>query len=86
MSSEQETSLSESAEFVQSVPVTIVVELGRRSMTIADVSRLRLGQIIDLQRIPSEPVDLTVDGKVIGKGELVDVDGDLGVRILKLLR
>ncbi len=86
MSSDQETSLSESAEFVQSVPVTIVVELGRRSMTIADVSRLRLGQIIDLQRIPSEPVDLTIDGRVIGKGELVDVDGDLGVRILKLMR
>lgn len=85
MSSEEE-SLSQSAEFVQSVPVTIVVELGRRSMTISDVTRLRLGQIIDLQRIPSEPVDLTVDGRVIGKGELVDVDGDLGVRILKLMR
>lgn len=85
MSSEEE-GIAQSAEFVQSVPVTIVVELGRRSMTISDVTRLRLGQIIDLQRIPSEPVDLTVDGKLIGKGELVDVDGDLGVRILKLLR
>lgn len=85
MSSEEEN-LSQSAEFVQSVPVTIVVELGRRSMTISDVTRLRLGQIIDLQRIPSEPVDLTIDGRVIGKGELVDVDGDLGVRILKLMR
>lgn len=82
----EEKDLAESAQFVQSVPVTIVVELGRRNMTIADVSRLRLGQIIDLKRTPSEPVDLTIDGKVIGKGELVDIEGDLGVRILKLVR
>jgi flagellar motor switch protein FliM len=76
--------LTESADFVQSVPVTVVVELGRRNLTISDVTRLRLGQIIDLQRTPSEPVDLTIDGKLIGKGELVDVDGELGVRILRL--
>jgi len=76
--------LSQSADYVQSVPVTVVVELGRRNITISDVTRLRIGQIIDLQRLPTEPVDLTIDGKIIGKGELVDVDGELGVRILRL--
>jgi len=33
-----------------------------------------------------EPVDLVVDGKRIGKGELVEIDGELGVRILSLAR
>ncbi|MEW6729820.1 MAG: type III secretion system cytoplasmic ring protein SctQ [Acidobacteriota bacterium] len=82
----EDNDLAQSADFVQSVPVTIVVELGRRNLTISDVTRLRIGQIIDLQRTPSEPVDLTVDGKIIGKGELVDVDGELGVRILRLFK
>ncbi|MBL8149452.1 MAG: FliM/FliN family flagellar motor switch protein [Blastocatellia bacterium] len=83
---EHEENIGESAEFVQAVPVTLIVELGRRSMTIADITRLRIGQIVDLQRTPSEPVDLTIDGKVIGRGELVDIDGELGVRILRLFR
>ncbi len=82
----EEEDLSQSAEFIQSVPVTVVVELGRRNLTISDVTRLRIGQIIDLHRTPSEPVELSVDGKIIGKGELVDVDGELGVRILRLFK
>ncbi len=82
----EEEDLSQSAEFIQSVPVTVVVELGRRNLTISDVTRLRIGQIIDLNRTPSEPVELSVDGKIIGKGELVDVDGELGVRILRLFK
>lgn len=82
----EEEDLSQSAEFIESVPVTVVVELGRRNLTISDVTRLRIGQIIDLNRTPSEPVELSVDGKIIGKGELVDVDGELGVRILRLFK
>ncbi|MBI4853719.1 MAG: FliM/FliN family flagellar motor switch protein [Acidobacteria bacterium] len=82
----EEEDLSQSAEFIQSVPVTVVVELGRRNLTISDVTRLRIGQIIELNRTPSEPVELSVDGKIIGKGELVDVDGELGVRILRLFK
>jgi flagellar motor switch protein FliM len=81
-----EDDLSQGAEFIESVPVTVVVELGRRNLTISDVTRLRIGQIIDLNRTPSEPVELSVDGKIIGKGELVDVDGELGVRILRLFK
>lgn len=83
---EDQNDLASSAEYVQAVPVTVVVELGRRNMTVADVTRLRLGQIIDLRRTPSEPVELTIDGKSIGKGELVDIEGELGVRILRLFK
>ena len=47
---------------------------------------LRPGQVIELSRSPGEPVDLVVAGKRIGKGELVEIDGELGVRILSLAR
>lgn len=67
-----------------SVPVIVV--MGRKSVTVKDLLALRMGQVVDLNRNPSEPVDLVAAGKVIGKGELVEIDGQLGVRILKLLK
>jgi type III secretion system YscQ/HrcQ family protein len=68
------------------VTVAMVVELGRVMVSAADIMGLRPGQVIELSRSPGEPVDLVVDGKRIGKGELVEIDGELGVRILSLSR
>jgi flagellar motor switch/type III secretory pathway protein FliN/pSer/pThr/pTyr-binding forkhead associated (FHA) protein len=75
---------SEGIEYAQSVPLTIAVELGRCNLTLAETTRLRLGQILNLRRAPQEPVDLTIEGKLIGKGELVNIEGEIGVRILQL--
>jgi len=66
--------------------VPLVVVMGRKAFTVQDLLALRIGQIMDLERAPTEPVDLVAAGKVVGKGELVEVDGKLGIRILKLLK
>jgi flagellar motor switch protein FliM len=76
----------EAAGLLDDVTVAMVVELGRVMVSAADVMGLRAGQVIELSRAPGEPVDLVVDGKRIGKGELVEIDGELGVRILSLSR
>ena len=36
-------------------------------------------------RVPGEPVELSVNGKVVARGELVEVEGHLGVRVLALV-
>ena len=74
------------AGLLDDVTVAMVVELGRVMVSAADIMGLRPGQVIELSRAPGEPVDLVVDGKRIGKGELVEIDGELGVRILSLSR
>lgn len=66
--------------------VPLVVVMGRKSFTVRDLLALRIGQVMDLERAPLEPVELVAAGKVVGKGELVEVDGKLGIRILKLLK
>lgn len=76
----------EAAGLLDDITVAMVVELGRVMVSAADVVQLRPGQVIELTRAPGEPVDLVVDGKRIGKGELVEIDGELGVRILSLAR
>ena len=83
---EKEPPSAEAAGLLEDITVAMVVELGRVMVSAADVVQLRPGQVIELSRAPGEPVDLVVDGKRIGKGELVEIDGELGVRILSLAK
>lgn len=76
---------AEGADLLNDVPLQLAVELGRVPMTAEDVVALKVGQVIDLARMPGEPVEMSVNGKVIARGELVEIEGHLGVRILSLL-
>jgi type III secretion system YscQ/HrcQ family protein len=72
------------AELLSDIPMQLAVELGRVPMTAEQVLRLHLGQVVELNRGPGEPVDLSVNGKWIARGELVEVEGQLGVRIVSI--
>lgn len=76
--------LPETEGLLRDVPAPVVVELGRIRMNTAQVIRLRQGQILRLPRGPNDPVDLVVNGKVFARGELIEVDGELGVRLLQV--
>jgi len=66
------------------IPVQIVAVLGKKMVTVKEIVSLRMGQVIELNRLPNEAVDLVANGKLIAKGELVEIDGRLGLRILKI--
>ena len=78
--------MPESAAMRADVSVPMVVEMGRVKVSASDIVGLRPGQVIELSRSPGDAVDLVVDGRRIGRGELVDIEGELGVRILDLAR
>ncbi len=67
------------------VPVQVVAVLGKRSFNIQDLMSFHVGQVVDLYRPANETVDLVVGGKLIAKGELVSIDGKMGVKIVKLI-
>lgn len=83
---EGEPPVKELLDLAPDMTVPLVVVMGRKSYTVKDLLALRIGQVMDLERAPAEPVDLVAAGKVVGKGELVEVDGRLGIRVLKLLK
>src|SRR5437879_1154431 len=56
------------------VTVTVTAELGRVSLSIADLLKLNTGAVLELQRLVSEPVDLMVQGVRLARGEVVVVD------------
>jgi flagellar motor switch/type III secretory pathway protein FliN len=65
-------------------PVVVRVELGAVSMSARDWARLGPGDVIETAQRIAEPVVLRVAGREVGRGELVNVDGQVGVRIQKL--
>ncbi|QRO00411.1 type III secretion system cytoplasmic ring protein SctQ [Archangium violaceum] len=74
----------DAGDLLGDIPLQISVELARVPVTADQVVSMRVGQVIELSRAPGEPVDLSVNGKVIARGELVEVEGQLGVRVLSL--
>lgn len=66
------------------IPILLTAEAGRIRMTAEELMQLSPGSIIDLKVRPEQGIDLVVNGKRVGKGELVKVGEVLGVRILKL--
>ena len=74
----------EGAELLNDIPLQIAVELARVPVTAEDVVSLKVGLVIDLNRMPGEPIDLSVNGKIVARGELVEIEGNLGVRVLSL--
>ncbi len=63
------------------VPVTVTVELGRVNLTLAQLAELKPGDVVELGRHSRAPVELTSNGRLVARGELVQIDTDLGVKV-----
>jgi type III secretion system YscQ/HrcQ family protein len=63
------------------VPVTLTVELGRINLSLGRIADLKPGDVLELGRHAREPVELTSGGRLIARGELVQIDNELGVRV-----
>lgn len=69
----------------EDMPVQVVAVLGKRSMSIKDLLALKQGEIIELKKLPQEAIDLVANGKLMARGELVLIDGKLGIQIKQLV-
>lgn len=68
------------------VPVTVEVVVGRTKLTVADVMDIRRGKVIELNSKAGDLVDITVNGKVLARGELnIFEDGRTGVTFVEIL-
>ncbi len=73
------------ASRLSSVRLDVSVELGRAKIPVKELLSLDEGGVIRLGRPVGEPVDLVVNGTVTARGEIVVVDGRLGLRITSLV-
>jgi flagellar motor switch protein FliN len=59
-------------------------ELGRAEMAAARIVGMAPGTIIDLDRAPEDPAEIYVNGRRLGSGRLLLVDGEWAIRIESL--
>jgi flagellar motor switch/type III secretory pathway protein FliN len=69
-------------EAVGEMPVVVRVEVGSATMKAREWAELREGDVVTLRQRIADPVALRVNGIEVAKGELVNIEGEVGVRIL----
>ena len=70
---------------LEDLPVRIVFELGRVELPLGEIRRLAPGALIPLARAFDEPLDIVANGRRLGRGALVRIGHNLGVRIVSLV-
>ncbi len=66
------------------VPIKLVFELGRIEVDLGRLQELGPGHVFELDRPIGEAVDVIAGGRSIGRGEIVRIDEQVGVRLVRL--
>lgn len=74
-----------SEALLRELPIQLTCELGRVTISARELLELRPGAVLPVGRPLAGPVDLTASGRTIARGELVDVEGEIGVRLTELV-
>ena len=70
---------------VLDVPVSLTIELGSCELPMREVLQLSLGSVIQLDKPADAPVELSVNGKLIARGEVVVIEDRFGVKITEVI-
>lgn len=73
-------------EAVFDVPVRLSVVLGRARMAVSSLLKMDTGTVIELDKQVGEPVEILINGRLIAHGEIVLVDGHLGVTMTEIVK
>lgn len=67
------------------VPVNLTVELGNCHMPMREVLQLGIGSVVQLDKLADEPVQLSVNRKLVARGEVVVVENRFGIKITEII-
>lgn len=66
------------------IKARLQVCVGEATLSVGELLGAKEHQVLRLDRGIDQPVDLTIEGKVVARGQLVAVDGHFAVRITEL--
>lgn len=78
-------SSNQNLDFLLDVPLQVTVELGRTSMIIDKMLQLTQGSVVELEKTAGETVEIYVNQKLLGKGEVIVVNERFGVRLTEII-
>ena len=73
------------AHLSEEMPVSVVAVIGKKTVTLRELVAFKQGEVVELGKLPNESVDLVANGKLIARGEMVLIDGKIGIQIKQLV-
>lgn len=70
---------------VKEVLVPIQVIIGETALTVAELSQMCPGSIVELDKLAGEPVVVTAAGRPVAHAEVVVIDENFGFRVTEIL-
>ena len=70
--------------FLRKIPVQLTLEVGSADVSLADLCQIGAGSVIELDKLAGEPLDIKVNGTVIGRAEVVVSGENYGLRVVEL--
>jgi flagellar motor switch protein FliN/FliY len=77
-------SMSPGVELLLDVELDATLRFGCREMPLGEILDLGPGDVVQLDRHISDPVDLIVGDKIVARGEVVLINGNFGLRITEV--
>lgn len=74
-------------DLIMDIPIDVQIILGSSRMQVSGLMNLTEGAIISLDRKIGEPVDLIVNGRLIGRGEITIMENDetrFGIKLIEV--
>jgi len=65
--------------------VVFEADLGRIDMSLRKILKLEKGSVVDLQKAAGESVDVFVNNRIVGKGEVMVYEKNLAIRLNEVL-
>ncbi|MCL0033554.1 flagellar motor switch protein FliN [Thermodesulfovibrionales bacterium] len=72
-------------DFILDVSLELTVVIGSVKMLVQELLQLSQGSVIALDKLAGEPMDVYVNDKLIGRGEVVVVNEKFGIRLTDIM-
>jgi flagellar motor switch protein FliN/FliY len=66
------------------IELDATLQFGSRELALKDVLALSLGDVLELNRHVSEPVELVVGDRIVARGEVVILDGNFALLVTEV--
>lgn len=77
--------LDKNMEIIKDVKVKISVVVGETEIKVKDLFDLKTDSVVKLDTDAAAPISIMLDGKCIGRGSLVVVDDNFGIKVTEIL-
>lgn len=82
---EDNSGIGGNMDLLMEVPMNVCVEIGKTKKKMKEIMNFTQGTVIAIDKQAGAPVDITVNGQLIARGDVIVIDDNFGVRITELV-